>query len=299
MDHLFYLQTSQNRLYIWPERPPEGNHHPVALRSEALFKKAQVWNPETARPHPPRDIFLMESMRLPPEKRMQLLKTIRTAFADKLIRVQWPADQSVKMIASSEVLQWRDYMPLTVHFTCAFPITPVFSGPPKLTDFPSAKIFRMAGLPLLADIVLGNLGKEDPQANTETVRETEKKGTHTTEALKKLLIFLVSQGVKPWVLVGGTGQEPPRNTRGEKKGLAAEQVPEQVEKQMALSLVRELRGWVTGLAVPSLVWEEPSGERLELVPGFVKTLSDEGAEVEGFQGGLHNYPFQVRNLEKT
>jgi len=113
-----------------------------------------------------------------------------------------------------------------------------------------------AGLPVGADIVL----RRGPAA--------------TVAVLSRLCLALLESRVRPYVLV-----DPAWLPEGERLPPAE-----------AETLVRGLRGWISGLAVPQLVEESRAGARSPRIPAYVLTLDDAGAEVVSYSGSRHRYP---------
>jgi len=93
-------------------------------------------------------------------------------------------------------------------------------------------------------------------------------------ALRQLCLTLLELRVRPYVLVDPAWLPPSeRLTTGE-----------------AEALVRGLRGWISGLAVPQLVEESPQGVRVPRIPGYVVGLDETGADVVSYSGSRHRYP---------
>jgi lysine 2,3-aminomutase len=113
-----------------------------------------------------------------------------------------------------------------------------------------------AGLPVGAEIV---------------VRRGE---AATVAALRHLCLTLLELRVRPYFLVD-PGWLPER---------------ERLSPAETEALVRGLRGWISGLAVPQLVEEGPTGVRVPRIPAYVVALDDAGAELVSYSGSRHRYP---------
>jgi hypothetical protein len=91
--------------------------------------------------------------------------------------------------------------------------------------------------------------------------------------LRALLRRLMALRVRPYYLV--LGEWLPEGLR----------VPE----PRALELVRGLRGWISGLAVPQLIREDAAGRREPLVPGYVQSMEADGVTVRDYAGRERRY----------
>lgn len=96
----------------------------------------------------------------------------------------------------------------------------------------------------------------------------------TVDALRRLCLLLQEARVRPYVLVDAAWIPE------------AERVPEAV----AMGLVRGLRGWISGVAVPQWVEETTGGARTVRIPAYVTGLDATGAEIVGYEGRRHRYP---------
>jgi L-lysine 2,3-aminomutase len=67
---------------------------------------------------------------------------------------------------------------------------------------------------------------------------------------------------------------------------AGDRLPENIIQD----LVRGLRGWISGLAVPQWVMEDTAGVRTVRVPAYVTQLDAAGGELVGYEGRRHVYP---------
>jgi lysine 2,3-aminomutase len=93
-------------------------------------------------------------------------------------------------------------------------------------------------------------------------------------ALRQLCLALLELRARPYVLVDPAWLPP-----------AERLAPAESE-----ALVRGLRGWISGLAVPQLVEESPAGARVPRIPGYVAALDAAGAEIVSYSGSRHRYP---------
>ena len=93
------------------------------------------------------------------------------------------------------------------------------------------------------------------------------------ELLRALLRRLLALRVRPYFLVDG--EWLPLELR----------VPE----AEALELMRGLRGWISGLAVPQYVREDRAGKRAPIVPDYLEAVEPEGVTVRNYAGRLHRY----------
>jgi L-lysine 2,3-aminomutase len=112
------------------------------------------------------------------------------------------------------------------------------------------------GVPLAAEILL------------------RKGGADSIEGLRNLCLKLLEWRVRPYLLIDGTWLPE----------------AERVGASEALEIVRGLRGWISGLAVPQLAEESAGGVRSIRIPQYVVQLDAAGAELVSYQGLRHRYP---------
>ena len=197
------------------------------------------------------ELTLFEGWRLSPEKLAGLLEIIKEGGNDLLLRMDWPPEAgAVREVCDKETLRWRELGPLLVNFS----VSSFQDIGAELSEISSG--FSKAGLPLAAEIFLENGINDD-----------------STE-LKKILRALLKLGVRPHYLI------------------AAGWLPDsrQVPPKKAMELASSLRGWISGLAVPQLVWEKPDGSRRPLIPEFAGKSDGDGMELINFKGERHYYP---------
>jgi lysine 2,3-aminomutase len=120
-----------------------------------------------------------------------------------------------------------------------------------------------AGVPLAAELVLRLGGLDRP------------------EVVRSLCLGLLKLSVRPYVMVDGAWLP------------AAERVP----RAAALEIVRGLRGWISGLAVPQLVEESASGVRTPVIPAYLERLDEGGVEVVNYEGRRLRYANPPENPE--
>ncbi|MFI5400821.1 MAG: hypothetical protein ACHQZQ_07220 [SAR324 cluster bacterium] len=104
----------------------------------------------------------------------------------------------------------------------------------------------------------------------------------TAAALSRLCLALLENRVRPYVLV-------------DPAWLPDE---ERLAPKQAEALVRGMRGWISGLAVPQLVEESRTGVRAPRIPAYVLKLDEAGAEVVSYSGSRHRYPNPPRKPQR-
>ncbi len=93
------------------------------------------------------------------------------------------------------------------------------------------------------------------------------------DVLRELLLRLLESRVRPYYLVDGEWLPP---------GL-------RVPPERALDLVRGLRGWISGLAVPQWIRESAAGERFAVVPDYIEEAGAEEVRLRNYRGEPHIY----------
>ena len=94
------------------------------------------------------------------------------------------------------------------------------------------------------------------------------------EELAELLRGMMRNGVRPYYLVLVNWK-----TEGNQERMSA-----------ALELAKGLRGWISGSAVPQLVWENADGQRTLFMPEFVETIDLTQTQGKTFRGDQFTYP---------
>jgi len=68
--------------------------------------------------------------------------------------------------------------------------------------------------------------------------------------------------------------------------------------QTGIDIIRQMRGWVSGLANPQYVIDLPwGGGKIPVVPRYIQSMTDTSIEAENFRGNVHCYP--QPDTEKT
>jgi hypothetical protein len=93
------------------------------------------------------------------------------------------------------------------------------------------------------------------------------------ESVRALCLDLERAGVRPYYLVDAAWLS------------ARERVP----RKQALEIVRSLRGWISGLAVPQLLEERCDGSREPLIPDAIEHLDQTGLDVRNYEGRRLRY----------
>jgi lysine 2,3-aminomutase len=137
--------------------------------------------------------------------------------------------------------------------------------------FVHAVLTRAAGLPAGAGPLFRRLAEAGvPSAAEIVLRRGEIDGSG---AVRALCLALLRHGVRPYFLVDGAWLDPARR----------------VPRAGALEIVRALRGWISGLAVPQWVEEGRDGRRVPVIPPYVERLDGEGVEVVNYEGRRLRY----------
>jgi L-lysine 2,3-aminomutase len=93
------------------------------------------------------------------------------------------------------------------------------------------------------------------------------------DALRELCLTMVELRVRPYGLV-------------DPAWLPAEERLTPLELE---ALIRGLRGWISGLAVPQWVEEGSNGARTPRIPAYLLNLDDTGADAVSYSGTRHRY----------
>jgi len=184
---------------------------------------------------------------------------LRTSWPEAVLRLELWADGGVPAVpASGAVKALRGARPVFIHVW----IERSADLTPGVRSLLACCVD--AGLPVGADIPVrrGNAA--------------------TAAALRQLCLALLESRARPYVLV-----DPAWLPDGERL------TPAEAE-----TLVRGLRGWISGLAVPQLVEESRTGVRAPRIPAYVLTLDDAGADVVSYSGSRHRYPNPPRKPQR-
>jgi len=180
-----------------------------------------------------------------------LLGRLRELAPEGVLRLElWFGDGEPRAPSALALARLRAARPLFVHAWV--------QEQSDLTPAASAVWIRLleGGLPVAAEILL------------------RRGGTDTVAALRRLCLALQEARVRPYALVDAAWLPD------------AERVPE----ADAADLVKGLRGWISGLAVPQWVEESAGGVRAVRIPAYLTRLDDGGAELVGYEGRRHRYP---------
>ena len=197
------------------------------------------------------EVTLLETARCPSLELGRLLTRLREGAAGRVIRLEIAAEDLTQPPPAAE---WagmlRRAAPAFVHL--------VLNHPTALTA------------PVLA--WLAHLGRQGIPLVSETFLE---RGINDRGAvLRNLFLALLKSGVRPYYLIEAAWFPPARR----------------VAPGAGLELIRELRGWISGLAVPQLVRENREGVREVLIPSYVTRLDERGTEGSNYRGERFFYP---------
>jgi len=179
------------------------------------------------------------------------LRQWRKAWPDSLLRLElWLAGAPHPLLAADTVAGLARLAPLFLHL--------VVNDPQALAPPVHGQLRRAAdaGLPLAAETFLVR-GWNDEAG-----------------LLRELFLGLLRLRVRPYALIRGQWLPP---------ALC-------VADAAAEGLIRSLRGWISGLAVPQLVDEPLDGTRHIRIPPYVTQLGPQGAEGVNYQGHPFAYP---------
>jgi lysine 2,3-aminomutase len=235
--------------------PSEGRTHPWVLRA------ARVFDPEdpavvadylaTARPFVELRVCAGLAGAVDWEGLSALLERLRALAPEGVLRLElWYGDGEPNAPSARVLDRLRSVRPVFVH-ACV-------RGETDVSPAVRAAWIRLldGGVPVAAEILLRR-GSAD-----------------TVDVLRRLCLNLQESRVRPYVLVDAAWLPD------------AERIPE-----AAISdLVRGLRGWISGLAVPQWVMENAAGGRTVRVPAYLTRLDAAGAELVGYEGRRHRYP---------
>ena len=198
-----------------------------------------------------REVTLLETARCPSLELGRLLARLREGAAGRVIRLEIAAED---LTQPPPAVEWagmlRRAAPAFVHL--------VINHPTGLTAPALAWLAQLGrqGIPLVSETFLEG-GINDRGA-----------------VLRELFLALLKSGVRPYYLIEPAWSPPARR----------------VAPGAGLELIRELRGWISGLAVPQLVRENREGVREVLIPSYVTRLDEEGAEGANYRGERFFYP---------
>lgn len=179
------------------------------------------------------------------------LSTRVRAFAPRVVlRLELWVDASDPVLPTiSHIALLRQARPLFVHFWAQ----------PELYISEAARalwaLLVDSGIPVAGELLL------------------RRGGVSGVDALRDRCFQMIEQRVRPYVLV-------------DPDWLPAE---ERISKRDLEVLVRGLRGWISGLAVPQWVEEATTGTRVARIPAYLLKLDEEGAEALSYAGTRHRY----------
>jgi lysine 2,3-aminomutase len=183
-------------------------------------------------------------------KPLGLLPAVRKAAPEAVLRIEvWLEAPFAQLLAPGVLRTLAAAQPLFVHA--------VLSRDEPLPAEAGRLLRRLteAGIPTAAEIVL------------------QRGAIDRAERVRALCLELLRCGTRPYCLVDGVWLKDERRVpRGE-----------------ALEIVRALRGWISGLAVPQLVEEGITGRRLPVIPPYVERLDAGGVEVVNYEGRRLHY----------
>ncbi len=199
--------------------------------------------------HSARELTLVPS--LPGRgKPLPLLRKVRKAAPQAVLRLEvWSEAPFDALLAPGMLRALQAVQPLFVHAVLSRN-EPLPAGVERLL-----RTLLDAGIPAAAEIVL------------------ERGGIDAAERVRELCLALQRCGTRPYYLVDGVW-------------LGAER---RVPRGAALEIVRALRGWISGLAVPQLVEEGNNGRRVPVIPPYVEQLDADGVEVVNYEGRRLRY----------
>ena len=198
-----------------------------------------------------REVTLLETARCPSQELERLLARLREGAAGGVIRLEIAAED---LTQPPPAVEWAGILsraaPAFVHL--------VLNHPTGLTAPALAWLAQLGrqGIPLVSETFLEG-GINDRGA-----------------VLRELFLALLKSGVRPYYLIEAAWVPLARR----------------VAPGAGLELIRELRGWISGLAVPQLVRENREGVREVLIPSYVTRLDEGGAEGVNYRGRRFSYP---------
>jgi lysine 2,3-aminomutase len=179
-----------------------------------------------------------------------LLTGLRAAAPEAVLRLEvWLEGPAALLPAPEAIPALVAAQPLFVHAVVCRPE----AWTPEAERF--VRALADAGVPAAAEIVLRRGVLDAP------------------DAVRALCLTLQRAGMRPYYLVDGAW-------------LAAEA---RVARAEAVAIVRALRGWISGLAVPQLVEEGRDGRRTPVIPPYVQQLDAGGVAVVNYEGRRLRY----------
>lgn len=235
--------------------PGHGRLRPWELRAARLFDPADAEVAADFFAAPRRDVELRVcaggAAAADWDALSALLGRLRGHAPEAVLRLELGYGDSAPSAPSARAItRLRAARPLFVH-ACV-------QGEADLTPAVRAAWIRLlnAGVPVAAEILLRR-GSAD-----------------TVDSLRRLCLDLQEARVRPYVLVDAAWLPD------------AERVP----AADIMNLMRGLRGWISGVAVPQWVEETAGGARTVRIPPYVTRLDTSGAELVGYEGRRHRYP---------
>ncbi len=252
-------RTSPGLGLLWAA-PPAAGGQAAALRSRALYAGGVPLHSSAlaAGLCGLRELVLPGAGSLGEEALRTCLALLRKAAPELVLRLEFSAGGlAARPLTAEAVRGFSACHPLFVHV--------LFDRwePPCAVLAGQLRMLGDAGFPLAGEVFL------------------ERGRSGGTQALRSLLLELSRLGVRPYHLISGAW-------------LPAER---QVEQGEALALMKELRGWISGLAVPQLVREGTDGVRTALVPLYLQGVDNEGVELMDYRGESRRYPHPPVNPE--
>lgn len=237
---------------LWAAGASPAGTDPITLRRTALHGGSAPLPGERpfAALEPLREVTLLDGARLTGPALRALLQAVWAAPGNPLVRLEFTAEELAALAPGAAEARGWRKDGLAQ-------VHVLFQQPALPEGLPPVlEQIAGAGLPLAAEIYL------------------ERGVTDGPDALRALLLELVRLRCRPYFLVDGAWLPPGRR----------------VAAAQRLALVRSLRGWISGLAVPQMVEESPTGVRTPRIPEYLQEVDGEGATVRGFRGTTHRYP---------
>lgn len=253
------LEPGLGQLWWQPGCSAAAGSHGAARR-RALLPAASLDGPVEAAVVGLRELTLCDALAAPRAECEALLGRVRAANPELVLRLEawWGWGASPEPLADPARL--RALAPLFVHLALDQPALdqPAHGQAAQLTPPVLDALARMAdaGVPLAAELYL------------------RRGADAAVEPLRRLLLRLLTLRVRPYVLVAEQWLPP----------------VERIAPGQALELVRGLRGWISGLAVPQLVLEQGDGRRVPAIPAYLTDLSEAGASGRTYRGEPFHYP---------
>ncbi|MBI2922379.1 MAG: KamA family radical SAM protein [Planctomycetes bacterium] len=256
-------------VHRYPDRVLFYVAHQCAFYCRYCTRKRKVSDPESISKdqlrraydyiaaHPEvRDVVLSggDPMMLKDDPLVEIVKNVRAIPHVEIIRIGTRIPSALPQRVTKELCdRLKPYNPLymMVHF----------DHPDELTPEAIASLNRLAdaGFPLMNQTVLLK-GVND-----------------NVEALAKLFKGLLAARVRPYYLYQADITKGTNHFRTT------------VEK--GLEIMRGLRGWISGLAIPHYVIDSPGGGgKIPMVPNYVESWADGKLVLRNFKGTVHEYP---------